>query len=222
MRAIRLTIALLAAATMLIMSIGVASAHEHRMAGSYEFTVGFLNEPAILEEPNGLDLRVQKVEGHQATPVEGLENTLKAEITYGGQTMPLEIEPAFRDPGAYTADVIPTAEGDYTFRIYGTIEGQQVDEQFTSSPTTFSSVESREALNFPVKMEPVAKIAETATAANAEADTAQMYGLAGIGVGVLGLIVGITGIMMARGARASDVGAARPTSHQAGDYRAER
>jgi hypothetical protein len=217
MRTIRLTIALLAAAIMLIMSVGAASAHEHRMVGNYEFTVGFLNEPAILEEPNGLSLRVEKGAGDQATPVEGLENMLQAEIIYGGETMPLELGPAFRDPGHYTADVIPTAEGNYTFRIYGTIEGQSVDEEFTSSPTTFSSVESRAALNFPIKVEPVAKIAETATTANAASDTATIYGLAGLGVGALGLIAGIVGIMMARGARASDADTAHLTSHQTGD-----
>src|SRR5690606_32924961 len=37
-----------------------ASAHERRAVGDYEIVIGFLNEPAIVEEPNGLDLRVSR------------------------------------------------------------------------------------------------------------------------------------------------------------------
>jgi hypothetical protein len=140
MRTTKFTFAAFVAFAMLIVTIDVASAHEHCHVGDYEFVVGFLNEPAINEEPNGLDLRVSKGEGDQATPVEGVEKTLKAEVSNGGQTMPLTISPAFNKPGSYKADFIPTAEGDYTFHVFGTINGQAVDEKFMSSRTTFSEV----------------------------------------------------------------------------------
>jgi hypothetical protein len=214
----RFPVAAIAAVVMLLVSVGVASAHEHRQVGDYQFIVGFLNEPAIVEEPNGLDLRVHKGQEDQGTPVEGLDKTLKAEVTSGGQTMPLELKAAFGQPGNYKGNFIPTAEGDYTFHITGTINGQPVDQKFTSSPTTFSSVGSRTALTFPVKVPPVAQVAETAANASSAADSAKLFGIAGLGVGVLGLIAGIAGIMMARGARASgDTSTARLTSHQTGD-----
>lgn len=217
MTRIKFALAALAAFAMLIVGMGVASAHEHRTIGDYTFVVGFLNEPAIVEEPNGLDLRVSKGHEDQAPPVEGLDKTLKAEVINGGQTMPLEISPVFNKLGSYKATFIPTAEGDYTFHIFGTIGGQPVDEKFTSSPTTFSSVESRSALTFPVKVEPVSKVAATATAADNAADSAKMYGLAGLGVGVLGLIVGIAAIMTARGVRSTGTGRARAASPHAGE-----
>jgi hypothetical protein len=143
-----------------------ASAHEHRDVadGQYSLVVGFLDEPAFTGEKNGLDLRVAKhdpaaagaetTEGEEAveeegTPVVGLEDTLKAEVIYGDQKMELTLEPRFQAPGAYDAHFFPTAAGDYTFRIYGDIEGAAIDETFTSSPEGFSSVQAREDLEFP-------------------------------------------------------------------------
>ena len=71
-----------------------ASAHEHREVGDYELTVGFTNEPAITDSPNGLDLRVQLGHGDEGTPVEGLAETLQAEIIFGGETRELELRAA--------------------------------------------------------------------------------------------------------------------------------
>jgi hypothetical protein len=83
------------------------------------------------------------------TPVEGLAETLKAEVIYGDQRMDLELRPRFGQPGAYAAYFFPMAEGDYSFRIYGQIEGNAIDETFTSGPETFAAVQPREPLEFP-------------------------------------------------------------------------
>jgi hypothetical protein len=131
--------------------------------GDYWFIVGFNVEPALLNEPNGLSLRVFTVPpgvdgatapAEQRTGIEGLEETLEAEIIFGGdaQKMELELEPAFRDPGAYVGNVMPTEAGDYSFRIFGTIRGQSVDERFDSGPETFSPVEDVRQLQFPRKV----------------------------------------------------------------------
>ena len=81
--------------------------------------------------------------------MEGLADTLQAEIIYGEQTMALPLTPVFDSPGVYTSLFFPMAEGDYTFRIFGTIEGTDYDETFTSSPEGFDSVQSREPYEFP-------------------------------------------------------------------------
>ena len=142
-----------------------ASAHEHRdvVNGQYSLVVGFLEEPAFVGEKNGLSLEVEKHETGAAaspaaggeeeeeagTPVEGLAGTLHAEVIYGEQSMALTLSPVFGQPGAYRAVFFPMAEGDYTFRIFGQIEGNAIDESFTSSPEGFDSVQSREPLEFP-------------------------------------------------------------------------
>lgn len=146
-----------AAALLAFSPIG-ASAHEHRTVGDYELVVGFLNEPAVSGELNGLDLRVSQPSAAtpaaggdeaEATPVEGLETTLQAEVIYGDQKMTLTLEAAYNNPGHYEAYFIPTAAGDYSFHVFGTINGTQVDETFTSGPDTFSTVIDRSTLEFP-------------------------------------------------------------------------
>jgi hypothetical protein len=117
-----------------------ALAHERRAVGNYTFVVGFLTEPAIVDEPNAIDLRVTRTS--DSSPVTGLEQTLKAEISSEGSSEKLlvELRPRFGTPGAYDGRFMPTKAGAYAFRIYGTLEGTQVDERFTSSDSTFSSV----------------------------------------------------------------------------------
>ena len=37
-----------------------ADAHERRSVGAYNFVVGWVNEPALLNQPNAVDLRVTR------------------------------------------------------------------------------------------------------------------------------------------------------------------
>lgn len=157
----RLWVAGLMVAAVFALVPAMASAHEHRdvASGKYSMVVGFLDEPAFTTVKNGLDLRVSATTGGtptptsdeevEGTPVEGLEKTLKAEVIYGDQKMDLTLEPAFGAPGAYEAWFFPMAAGDYSFHIYGDIEGTAIDETFTSSPEGFSSVIDRAQYEFP-------------------------------------------------------------------------
>jgi hypothetical protein len=181
-------------------------AHEVRAVGNYQFVVGFLNEPAFAYEPSGLDLRVtffpngvpegDEAEG-EGQPVEGLEETLQAEVIAGGgaATKELTLEPAFGDPGAYESPMIFTAPGDYTFRIFGEIDGQQIDESFVSGPETFGPMEDPEEIQFPEQLAPPAAAGSASDSGSEDGssssdDTARTLGIIGIIIGVLGLGVG--------------------------------
>src|SRR5204862_8114607 len=96
-----------------------ALAHERREVGKYTLVVGFLNEPAISDQVNGIDLTITNTETKQ--PVEGVDKTLQAEVTAGGRTMPLKLRSRFNMPGKYAADFIPTKVGQYVFHVAGTI-----------------------------------------------------------------------------------------------------
>ena len=200
---VRFIVASIIAASIMGLAFGLASAHEKRIVGQYTLNVGFLNEPAIVEQPNAIALRVQQGDGANATPVSGLAGTLKADVKFGNQTTTVALEESDETPGEYTGSFIPTAEGPYRFRIYGTINDMNIDEWFTSGPETFSDVESSASLQFPSKVPPVASVAETANSAHSTADSAQTLGIIGIVVGVLGLIAGAGGIMIARSSRSS-------------------
>ena len=123
-----------------------ATAHENRAVGDYTFVVGFIAEPAIQDDTNGIWLSVTKGD----TPVTGLADTLQAQVLFGDQSKDMPLVPAFGEDGTYESVFIPTAPGDYTFRFTGTIDGVEVDETFTSSPEGFDSVAARSELEFPV------------------------------------------------------------------------
>jgi hypothetical protein len=74
----------------LLVGIGAVSAHEHREVGEYSIEVGFLEEPVYTGDKSGLELFVAHHESEE--PVEGLEETLSAEVTFGDETRELELE----------------------------------------------------------------------------------------------------------------------------------
>jgi hypothetical protein len=167
--------------------------------GQYEMVVGFGNEPAYVGEPNALSLRVEAFATGGAAPVDDLAGTLSAEVSKDGQTFSRPLEPL--GEGAYEMAFVPTAAGDYTFRIFGEIGEVPVDESVTSGPETFSSVEPLSAIEFPIARSDPAQLQQTAQQAQADAGTARMVGLAGIALGAVGLVV--AAVALARMGRAS-------------------
>jgi hypothetical protein len=139
-----------------VLAPGGVSAHERRdlVGGKYQAVVGWLVEPAYDHQLNGLDLTVvdktQKGDDGKDKPVEDLDKTLKAEILFGGgrkMDLPVQRRPGF--PGKYTAPIVPTRPGQYTFHLFGTIEGNPIDEKFDSGPGRFDDVTSLAAVQFP-------------------------------------------------------------------------
>jgi hypothetical protein len=184
--------AALGAVLTLLVGIGVAAAHEQRDVGDYTFTVGFLEEPVFTGQKSGLDLRV--AQGDQ--PVEGLEETLQAEVTFSGQSRDLEISPVFGQPGAYRSVFFPTAAGPYSFHITGDVGGTPVDETFSSGPDTFGEVEDVAGGQFPVQYPATGDVVRDAEAGANAANTATI----GLVLGGAGLLVGLValGLTIAR------------------------
>jgi hypothetical protein len=169
-----------------------ASAHEVRPVGNgnYSMTVGFLNEPAYLGMENGLFVNIVQIGGANE-PVEDLQETLQAEVIFGGSTMPLTLAPLEGSPGSYVARFIPTRTGDYTFHISGTVADQTVDEEFRSSPSTFDSVQPADAAQFPDPVPAGADLADALSDAEDDAASARTLAFIGIGVGAFGLLVAL-------------------------------
>ncbi len=212
-----------ALAVLSVSGVPGASAHERRtVGGKYTFVVGWLNEPALLEEPNGIDLRITNAQTNE--PVEGVEKTLKADVTAGGQTKTMDLEPRFGQKGAYTATILPTKTGTWTFRFYGTIEGTQIDEKFESGPNRFGDVEAKSDLQFPVKEPSIGELAQKIGATDAGQPAAATsgqgtnpdlqraldksnsartmalgFGIAGIAVGIIGIAVGAYALSTRKG-----------------------
>jgi hypothetical protein len=180
-------IAAIAAAILLTFSLAApALAHEERTVGAYAIEVGFIAEPVYVGERSGLEIHVTKAE----KPVEGLETTLKAEVVFGTQQRHLTLSAREEDPGWYESVFIPTAAGKYTFHLTGTIEGQAVDQSFTSSPTGFDEVDEAASGQFPNVLETTTEIAADAQKG---ADAAGQLPLA-IGLGAAGAVLGLVAL----------------------------
>ena len=170
-------------------SSNTALGHERRSVGPYTFVVGWINEPSYVNLLNSLDLTVTETNSGKA--VEGLDKTVKADVTYGGLTtpQPLTIAARFGQPGKYTGYVMPTKVGEYTFHITGTIGTMNVDEKFQSGPGRFGSIEPTDPLQYPSKIVSNADLA-------ARLDQLQTLVIAGIVVGALALLISIGGLAM--------------------------
>ena len=123
-----------------------ALAHESRRVGAVEVVVGWDDEPAIAGFRNAVGISVSGP-GEDAA-------TLEVVVVFGAdgaETPPLPLEPAFDDPTYYTAPIIPTRPGTYTYRITGSIDGKAFEEEFTSGQDTFDDVRNPADLEFPVQ-----------------------------------------------------------------------
>jgi hypothetical protein len=199
-----------------------ALAHEQRQVGAYQFTVGWMHEPTYVGEDNAVQLFIHDAKGNPVDDI-GSPPTLEVQVVFGGQTSPpLDLEASF-DPdtglgthGEFDAAIIPTAVGNYIFHIYGTLNGQKVDERFTSGPSTFNTVEDPTGIEFPAKVPTLPELAALtgrlsprvdhavtlASASHSRADSAYTLGLIGVVLGALGLVAGVglggTGLVIAR------------------------
>jgi hypothetical protein len=177
---------------------GIASAHEQREVGPYHFAVGFLNEPSIVDQMNGLDLTITTAADKK--PVDGADKTLKAEVIVGGnaKVMPLPLTARFGMPGKYAAYFMPTAAGSYIFHISGTINGASVDQRFESGPGRFDDVQPMAPLQFPEKLADPADVQAQVAGAQAAASQGRALGIAGVVVGLIGIVAGGAALAAAR------------------------
>jgi hypothetical protein len=184
-----------AAALLLVTFLpSVASAHERRDVGKLQFVVGWIGEPSLVGQPNGIDLRItDKATGQ---PVDGAEKTLKATIAFGGgQPKEFPLRARFGQKGAYTADIIPTKAGAYVFTFTGAVGDQSVNEKFESGPGRFDDVQTLDSLQFPQVVPAPDQLQAQAQAADARAGQAQTFGYAGIALGLVGIVLGGLSLM---------------------------
>jgi hypothetical protein len=199
-------------------------AHGETGEGDLALTIGFVSEPAYAGMPNGVQLVVE----HDGEPVIDLKpGDVQVEISFGDETSePMDLEPAFffegdqlvyGEPGDYHANFVPSQSGRYTFHFTGTIDGEEVDEEMTSGPDTFSVVQDVAAASFPAVDAPsnedlATRVDEEATrsadgiaaaeaaAASAEdaASSARTVGMAGVVLGAIGIIAAIAALATGR------------------------
>jgi len=183
-----------------------AAAHEGRATGPVRLSVGWGDEPAYTGVRNSVQVTLTEANG--GAPVTDVVDSLKVEVIKGEDKMTLPLARAGA-PNDYRAALTPTRPGSYTFRITGTVRAQNIDESFTSSRTTFNDVEDIASIQFPAKDPTTGQLAtrvdrevprlEAAVAeAEDQAASARSLAVAGIAVGVLGLLAAAGALFAAR------------------------
>ena len=189
-----------------------APAHETAAAGELALELGWGTEPAYVGQLNSVQLIVTHAADGDAINDPGARLTVT--VSYGDQTQEFPLAPTYDaaagtgTPGEYAALIIPTAPGDYTFRVTGSIEGVKVALKVKSSPKTFSPVEEAAAVQFPVKVPGTEQVAQkldaqlprlaVADEVSSEVSSAKTVGYVGIAVGAAGVVLAVIALLMRR------------------------
>lgn len=141
-----------------------ASAHTPHAVGEYQLEIGWLHEPALVAQPNAVQVTIVDGAGKPVTDL--ALDVLSVVVSTAGQDGPsLSLLPAFDAEeglgplGEYDAVLVPTAPGDYTFHIKGSIHGTAVDITVASGAETFDPVVASTDLEFPAKLPNLTEVA---------------------------------------------------------------
>jgi hypothetical protein len=218
----------IASAGLLVLAVvAPVAAHAVEHAGSYTIEIGWQHEPTYVGESNGVQVIIH--DGNDNPVVDLAADDLKVVVSTGGQqSQELTFDPGF-DPeemegplGEYDAAIMPTAPGDYTFHLTGSIHGTAVDLTVASGDQTFNTVVGTSDIQFPTTLPTIAEIAtrldqidsrvanvQTATgptqasvdaaaqaASDAQAAADRALLVAGA-IAIVGLLVGAAGLLLA-------------------------
>jgi len=179
-----------------------AGAHGHREVGEIGFTVGWAEEPAFVGFGNAVQLFLARPDQE---PIEGAEGTLEVEVSLGGaKTERLALRTVFESPGEYQSDLIPTAPGGYTFRFIGEVDGEEIDESFTSPEDGFDEAQGTSEVAFPNAAPSTSELADRLEGVEATANDAQDDLTLPRILSVVAVLLGLVALIVAlrpRGAR---------------------
>lgn len=193
--------------------IPAAYAHQVDSVGDYRLEIGWITEPAVSGETNGLELYVSELDaGLDATDQEfdpdrgitGLRKDIDLELVYKTDTIKLHVLEDHNVPGKYFGLVNPTVSGFYQLNIIGDIEGTPVS--IAMHPP---QVENQEYIAFPERLNEDILVDHDEIRSeldlihqkiedNKNSQYGPEIGLAGIGLGIAGIAIGATAIIRAR------------------------
>ena len=217
----RAVITLAAAAFIMLVPLAAASAHTGTSVGKIEMETGFVNEPAYVGQPNGVAADPEARGQARQRPRRRRDGPGQLRRRDHGaadaravrsSTRTARSSPAPRASTEYS--FIPSQPGPYTFHFQGTVDGQKIDESFTSGPKTFDEVVDPVTASFPAVTAPtndelatrldqeatrtddaVTQAEAAASDAQSAADSAKTIAMVGLLVGTIGVIAAITALV---------------------------
>ena len=191
---------------------GVAFAHTVDSVGDYRLEIGWMNEPVVSGETNGIELFISPLEPGLSLEeqefkngIGGLHKLLKMQLVLKDEKITLPLSPDHNIPGKYYAFVNPTVAGFYQANVLGNIGNTTVS--LSMHPP---KVDERSYIEFPESSDlTLNQLIDGHTAVVGEvndlkesvskleqSETGEEMSYAGIGLGIIAII--IAGISLAR------------------------
>jgi hypothetical protein len=122
-------------------SLPSASAHNECERGDIRVVGGWVSEPPLVGQLNGIELEITRISSDQA--IANALAQLEVTVKKGTLTKALEFLPT-EEPGTYDAEILPTQTGQYAVVMTGTVAGQAYDCQ-----VEIEDVEDTRQIEFP-------------------------------------------------------------------------
>ena len=128
----------------LLTSYRTVLAHEQITVGNYEIVVGWVSEPPVVGQLNGVEIRVSDGSTGEEQPVADISGLIVT-VSYGGQSKELALEPLGADsPGQFEAPILPTIPGQYTITFGGRLGDTAIEAHVEPE-----EVAAADAIQFP-------------------------------------------------------------------------
>ena len=133
------------------LAIDPVLAHREYQFGNITLEAGWVIEPPLVGQLNGIEVIVTQKGGEEGVgaengtePIRNAFANLNTEIKFGGLTKSLQFQPSEESAAIYTSEIIPTSIGSYSLVFDGQIERQNI-----STAIPIEDVESTDKLEFP-------------------------------------------------------------------------
>jgi hypothetical protein len=193
-----------------------ALAHTTIKQGDVQIEAGWGTEPPLVGQLNTVILEVTRIS--DGKPITNALAQADISVTKGAAAKPLDFQPQ-EEPGLYAATILPTQTGHISLVIKGTIGGQAFDQavkiedaedtaRFNFPPASNGGISDEAIKQLQTVITDLTEQVDKANIAANEAkvaagsaaelktavDSAYLFGMIGIGVGVAGIAIGVAAL----------------------------